>query len=149
MNNLHLTWLLSGLLLAGPAALASEMYRWVDEQGKVHFSDRPPVEAKAENIEHKLRPINTADAPQPKDTARHGGDADPEQEYESRQQQRQLAQQQKMLNACNAAKKKLRILQGPVALIDENGKEIKISERERQQMAAQLQSEIRGKCGQL
>lgn len=37
--------LLLALLSAGPAALGQQ-YRWVDDQGKVHFTDTPPAKAK-------------------------------------------------------------------------------------------------------
>ncbi len=38
--------LLSSTLVAGLACAQSKtMYRWVDEKGKVHFTDRPPAEA--------------------------------------------------------------------------------------------------------
>jgi hypothetical protein len=33
---------LLSLLLAGGVAQAAELYRWVDEHGKVHYSDTPP-----------------------------------------------------------------------------------------------------------
>ncbi len=37
----------------GPIAEAG-VYRWVDEQGRVQFSDRPPVEQEAEQVDVKL-----------------------------------------------------------------------------------------------
>ena len=37
---------LLGLLCAGAAALAQQ-YRWVDDQGRPHYSDTPPAKAKA------------------------------------------------------------------------------------------------------
>lgn len=43
--SLHSRILLPALLLLGaaaPAALAQQVYRWVDAQGKVHYSDRQP-----------------------------------------------------------------------------------------------------------
>ncbi|SEA14410.1 DUF4124 domain-containing protein [Microbulbifer marinus] len=138
--------LLSVLLLASATALAADLYRWVDEDGKVHFGDRPPMEAKAENIEGELRPINSADAPPPQQTASRQ-QHNPEQEYEQRQRQRELRQQQRLTRACNAARRQLRLLQGRVAFVDDSGKEVKMSERERQQRAEQLQREIQRVCG--
>jgi clan AA aspartic protease (TIGR02281 family) len=34
--------LLAGYVALTPAAVSGEMYRWVDEQGRVHLSDTPP-----------------------------------------------------------------------------------------------------------
>ncbi|SHF24970.1 protein of unknown function [Microbulbifer donghaiensis] len=138
--------LLGGLLLSSAAACAGDLYRWVDEDGKVHFGDRPPMEAEAENIEGELRPVNTADAPAPQQTAsrqQHNVD----QEYENRQRQRELRQKQQMTRACNSARRQLRMLQGRVAFIDANGKEIKMTERERQQQAERLRREVARACG--
>jgi hypothetical protein len=47
---------LSLFLVAGIAAIsmvagATEVYRWVDSQGTVHFGDRPPLDRPAEQIE--------------------------------------------------------------------------------------------------
>ena len=34
--------LLVGYVLITPPAISGEMYRWVDEQGRVHLTDTPP-----------------------------------------------------------------------------------------------------------
>ena len=40
-----------------PFGLQAGIYKWVDEDGRVQFSDRPPVEVEAETV--RLREINT------------------------------------------------------------------------------------------
>ena len=50
-------FLLSMLLLVGVSAQA-EVYKWVDENGKVHFGDRAPAEKKVEAIDDKLNKVN-------------------------------------------------------------------------------------------
>jgi len=44
-------------LLALPVAAAADIYRWTDPQGKVHYSDSPPPEAKAKQIKIKVNSI--------------------------------------------------------------------------------------------
>ncbi len=44
------------LLLCLPAQ--AEVYKWVDDNGKVHFGDRAPAEKKAEAIDSQLEKIN-------------------------------------------------------------------------------------------
>ncbi len=39
------------------AVLAAGVYRWVDEQGKVHYGDRPPSEANSTSVEVEAAPI--------------------------------------------------------------------------------------------
>lgn len=45
--------LLVGALLVCAEAPANQVYRWLDDTGKVHFSDRPPVGDSAGDIEVK------------------------------------------------------------------------------------------------
>jgi glutaredoxin len=45
--------LLGGTLLACDEAPGSQVYRWLDDTGKVHFSDRPPVGDNAGDVEVK------------------------------------------------------------------------------------------------
>lgn len=48
-------WLLIGLLAAG-AAYAAELYRWVDSEGKVHYTDTPPPPTAKKGEEKHLTP---------------------------------------------------------------------------------------------
>jgi hypothetical protein len=41
-----------GLVLSAPAA-AGDIYKWADEQGRVHFGDKPPVAATVTQVEVK------------------------------------------------------------------------------------------------
>ena len=45
--------LFAGVLLVCPEAPADQVYRWVDDTGKVHFSDRPPAGDPTSNVEIK------------------------------------------------------------------------------------------------
>ena len=49
-------------LLAASTAHA-QVYRWVDEQGKVHYGERPPSGAKASPVEDRLAAPPGAPAP--------------------------------------------------------------------------------------
>ena len=42
--------------LALPAS--AEVYKWTDENGKVHFTDKPPTDKPAENIDATLKDTN-------------------------------------------------------------------------------------------
>lgn len=48
-------WLLIGLLAAG-AVGAAELYRWVDSEGKVHYTDTPPPPTAKKGEEKRLTP---------------------------------------------------------------------------------------------
>ena len=46
-------WVLATLLLPGLAS--AEVYRWVDDEGNVHFSDKKPADGQAQEIEIETR----------------------------------------------------------------------------------------------
>jgi hypothetical protein len=49
--------------LLAAAAAHGQVYRWVDEQGKVHYGERPPSGAKAKAVDEKPAPPPGAPAP--------------------------------------------------------------------------------------
>lgn len=46
--------ILAALAVIPPVAGATEVFRWVDADGKVHFGDRPPIDRPAEQVQ--IRP---------------------------------------------------------------------------------------------
>lgn len=46
-------WLAIILITATLGAAAQTMYRWVDKEGKVHYTDRPPAPGQAAQVEQK------------------------------------------------------------------------------------------------
>lgn len=44
------------LLLASHGASATDVYRWVDKNGQVHYGDRPPVKPVDRVVHHKIEP---------------------------------------------------------------------------------------------
>ena len=53
-------FLLAALIVAFCACAAAQVYTWKDKDGKVHYGDRPPAEAKTEEVK-----IRSYDAPSP------------------------------------------------------------------------------------
>ncbi|WP_226703528.1 DUF4124 domain-containing protein [Microbulbifer elongatus] len=136
-----------GCALLAVNASAGELYRWVDADGKVHFGDRPPVEAKAESLEGQLKPINSAD-PTRKQNFPDSRRADQlERDYAARMQSEQSKARRQQQAACAQARKQLSILKGPVYFVDEQGNESTISERQRVVEARKLEAQIRQYCG--
>lgn len=44
MNGFALSWILPAVLLSSP--VTAQVYKWVDESGKVNYGDKPPLRAK-------------------------------------------------------------------------------------------------------
>jgi glutaredoxin len=45
------------VVLIAPLPLSAGIYKWTDAQGPVHYSDDPPLEAKAQQIKFKINSI--------------------------------------------------------------------------------------------
>lgn len=75
--------LLTALVLTATDAAAREnVYRWVDEQGNVHFSDQPPGEIKAEVVD--IQPGPTISSQPVAETAPVATDAQPSRAQQQR-----------------------------------------------------------------
>ena len=49
--------ILGGLLLAWSVGAAAQVYKWVDENGRVHYGERPPPAVKSTALRHQSRGV--------------------------------------------------------------------------------------------
>ena len=123
----------------------AELNKWVDEQGKVHYSDRPPVGVDATKMRSASPP---ASAPAPSKSY-------VEREVElrkARQSQAETAASSALQQSnaeiekanCNAARQTLRSLQqeGRIVEYDEQGERRYLEDDERQRRIAEAQADI-------
>lgn len=63
------TWtlLLLGTLLCSTSAQAAKLYKWVDEAGTVHYTEKPPQDKNTEREVAPLEPETPVPAPAPAD----------------------------------------------------------------------------------
>jgi hypothetical protein len=131
----------------------AEVYRWVDKNGKVHFTDRKPA-AEAENItaEVKSQNIDTSSGELQKLTSMREQEEKAKQEKIQQEQKIQQERKEKLaeLNrpACERAKIRLKKISGHIVFTDEQGRAVTVTEKERQQMVADLTQEIQQHCSQ-
>lgn len=135
------------ILLCVPLAQA-EMYRWVDANGKVHFSDKQPAGTNAEDISDSVKHTNTdiggRSAKQQLQKYERNKAA---KQTEKKQSEAYASAAEKQRNEqCQAARKHLKILQGRVIFYDDDHKEVKVSEAERVQKAQELEAQIKKYC---
>ena len=161
MNLKTLLWLaLAGALLAftAPAFSAEKMYKWVDAEGNIHFSDRPPDDSsEAEQIE--------VDAEISAERRREGQQR--LQETQSAMAQRRLdelssteAQAQRTAERdrqqfqnqvrCAEARGNLAVLerQGPVFTMNEQGERVFVEDANRDQEIAKYRRAVNQYCQQ-
>jgi hypothetical protein len=123
-------FLILGLLLAS-SLFAQEVYRWTDEEGNVHYGDRPPPEEETERVQ-----IQASPSPEPVED----GEADSGQE----RNRPQLSEQE-----CEGMRGRLEEYRSADTLyrINEEGEEEALAEEAAQAEIRRLESQIEDYCG--
>ena len=133
--------LLSFLVLALPLE-AAQLYKWVDADGKVHYSDKPPtgnVSAekqqikKLQNVDQSYTAVQEANLVH----QNHSGDPAPRKSKKSNKWGKW---------ECARLERELEVTRGLVIYFDENGQEVKYTEKERQADEANLQAQFDKHC---
>lgn len=149
-------WAALCLAIATLPAAAGQMYRWVDKDGKVHFSDQPPP-ADAKQTEQLASPVtaepregsSNETAAERADRMRRAADAI--------SADRNARQQNKAENAANRAKREQACSQAKAELEkfnnanlkymrDENNQRREMSDAEYNQVEAALKAEVEKAC---
>lgn len=117
-------WILLALLPC--LASAQGLYRWTDEQGRVHFSDRPREgDSAVEEVQIKQQPLLGQDeaVQETYDRLQRLRDAERQQQEEEEVQRAEAERirKQEMAPKCAKAKRELKVLDGPVVYKNEKG----------------------------
>ncbi len=139
-------------LTIAAGAAASEIYRWVDAEGNVHYGDRPSGEATEQRLELtyartdgsavEKRVQNRLDA----QSARAEARAEREKaDQEAAKEAETAAEQQK---ACESARARLETYRASRRLYtaDENGERVYLDDEERQAATRKIQEQIAEFC---
>jgi len=139
--------LLAGFSFASTQCYA-EVYRWVDEQGNVHFGDKIHANKQTQDITQDTQLKNLDNSAQRTEQSLHQIDLRQQaQSAESQQRQSQTnSKAEQRAQACREAKQHLRIIEGPVIFLDDNKQPVQVSEKKRQQRADALGSDIKKYC---
>lgn len=140
------THLLLILLLWAAENACSEVYRWIDTDGKVHYSDKKPKVA-AEDITADVSKQNldesSAEQRKLQTLFRPENDADRE---HYRKQQSQAQPTAENARNCRKSRELLHILSDRVQLLDSQGKEVRFTEKDRQQKVKDVQDYLEKNC---
>jgi len=144
---------LYGLILLASFSFTStpghgEVYRWVDEQGKVHFGDKAHANKQAQDITQDTQLKNLDNSAQR--TKQSLQQIDLRQQAQSAELQQRQSQTnpgaEKRAQACSEAKQHLRIIEGRVIFLDDNKQPVQVSEKERQRRADAFGRDIKKYC---
>lgn len=147
--------LLAGLVSLASAVRAGEMYRWVDKDGKVHFSDQPPPGDAKQTKQLAVPKTETFSEP-PSDSAADQA-ARMRQTAEAMRADRDARQQQKAETAANKAKQQKLCLAAKAELdrferagrkfmVDENNERREMSDAEHKSIESELRGDVAKNC---
>jgi len=141
LSRIFMLLTLSGVLYAN--SLQAEIYRWVDESGKVHFSDRPN-----DGAAHKLQ-IETREG-EPVDTDQQQRLLDAyREEREAREEERLKAEERERQRSQNCAYARNRLRQYDGARLYqplENGERRYLDDNERQGEIERVEAAVQRWC---
>jgi hypothetical protein len=135
------------LALAAISAQAEGVYKWVDDQGHVHFSDAAPDRTKIQKLD-----LPAAAAPVPANQERSWQEqsrlASERRTYAAQQEQAAAKQQREANNACLRARQNLDVLNRtrPVYSISTQGERQYLDDNERQARIAAANQQVATSC---
>ncbi|MBU2709460.1 DUF4124 domain-containing protein [Zooshikella harenae] len=142
----------SVLLLVASCLVQAEMYQWRDEQGRVHYSDKPPASAEQQvdkvDIRVKNNDFDYMDESRMEALRRQEQNKSVRDELVGEEKGKQEKQEKQKLNLCQKLRSRLKTLEGPVQLLDKEGNPVNISEKEREAKAKQLREQVQQYCAQ-
>lgn len=154
MRNPVTRYALPGILLSALAvqAGAGDVFTWKDAEGRTHFGDKPPAEAKKD-----AQKVEATEAYSPgtdknvKDiyqrTNRMFDAKDKIRQENAAAQQKQAEEHEAQLKqACYDARERVHKLSGPVIFVDDYGREIKSSDAERKQQLEETREWVAKNC---
>lgn len=156
--------LVIGLALCVALPASAQMYKWVDSNGQVHYSDKPPPSnVKTEELRPPAQaaatPTSTAEGGAKKDAAKPGPKslAEQEQAFEKRradaakaqaEQAKKDAEARDRAENCKRAKAALANLElgGRQTRIDEKGERVFLTDQEITQATSQARQDAAAAC---
>lgn len=139
---------IGGWLFAG-SAVASGVYKWVDEQGKVHYGDRPPGTVEPAEVEIGRAPAPSTDDADRREKTRRLLDAiESEREQEKKEAARTEARSAQRKRNCALAKRRMEILErgNTISVTGEDGERQYLDDDQRALALSQAKELVREWC---
>lgn len=132
------------LLVLCSESVSADVYRWVDKDGKVHYTDKKPA-PEAEDITRQVskQNIDTSSEELRKVEQILRKEKPADQDFYNAPDPEEQAQR---TQRCKAARQRQAKISGRVIFIGDDGKVVKVTEQERQHMLAELNGIISENC---
>jgi len=144
---MHLRLCALALMLL-PLAAAAQVYRWVDESGRVHYTQTPPKTGKYDIMGPATPPSAAPNQDSLQKSLQEGQKGAAEQQKQAEKvAQEQAARQQR----CSQAMERLAYLEANtarrLASKDEKGEPVRLTDEEYDKRVAEAQQAIKENCG--
>jgi hypothetical protein len=139
-------------LLLATGAVHAQVYKWLDEQGQVHYGGHVPAGSDAQELKLPPGPTHQEVDQSERALKRLLEQQKRAQEIETRAKERQSRREQREASErdqrCTAARRNLRILgiQRPVYWTGADGSRIYLDDNSRAQLTARLKEEVEANC---
>jgi hypothetical protein len=142
-------FLVSVVLAAIVSPAMAEIYKWVDEQGRVHYSDKAVEDSEPMNVPSEKKQSSSASSVDRKQRRQRLLQAFEEDRATRKQQADEVRQKKaKLSRQCVVAKDQLRGMQRSNRLydLDKSGNRVYLSDEQRRKATARLSAEIKKHC---
>ena len=138
--------LLACLCLSSNAS--AEIYKWVDDQGRTHYGDRPADEADSLQVDISKKGHIDSDVDRAEKRQRLLNAMQEDRLRKQQQADQQREQQQYAKRQCALARDRLKQYEnvGYLYRLDENGNRVVIPTEKREQLTEKLRDDIRKNC---
>ena len=126
-----------GLIAAHTALASNGLYKWVDEKGRVHYSDMPPAGKSAEKLRAKPQPsLDNTQPPRSSNWKEQLQDSNERRFQEEKKQQEQQEKTQEADQQCRRARSALDSLkrERPLYRLDKEGERAYMEDEERRRL---------------
>lgn len=146
--------LLSAVFISSQTLNAATVYKWVDEDGQVHYGSKPATQ-NAEELKLKNKYIDSGNATAPlsaeervKNEKRFLKALDAENKSISDSKRKKQEQDENKIVRCNASRDQLRRYENSSALydLDEKGNRILLNKKQYEKAMAQAKSRVQKWC---
>jgi hypothetical protein len=149
-------WLVIGLAFVCASAHGGEIFKWVDEEGNVHYSQDPPMNksSRSMNIKVPKTPAASEDSDaqtaSPADTTQQAADEDKAADQKARQEAAAKKQEEAQKKNCQIAMKRLATITagGRLYEVDEKGERHYWDDQTLQAKKVEAQKDVDQWCGQ-
>jgi len=151
-TGLAMAVLAAALLAAAPADVSARIYKWVDEDGNVQYTQTPPPE-NARQLDVKVYP-GPGEAGAEEDAESDDGEQagkegeQPTEEQKARQEQLAMEQAEQKKKNCETVRNNLKLLEAGarVHTTDEDGNQVFLDDEARQQALERNREQVKEFC---